>query len=79
MCDIAQYFKVPVVTELDKTDWMLMCILVLLSQLDKDVSVELSKRYGYIFRRIMDRQESVTLFSAMMDYANKIRTAVSVR
>lgn len=79
MCDIANCFNVPVVTELDRLDWVLMCMLVLLSQLDKDASVELSKRYGSIFKRIMGRKESVVLFSSMMDYANKIRTAVRVR
>lgn len=75
---IAEFFNVPVVKMMDRRDFMFMVMLCLLSQLDKDKGVELSKQYGYIFRKIASREDYIVLFTAMKKFSDNAHLALKV-
>ena len=77
-CDIASVFGVPVVTQMDRKNWMLMLELCLLTQLEKERGLQLRDWYGLIFNSIIESDAQRGLFAAMMDYTNKLRTGVRV-
>lgn len=77
MCDIAHTFDAKVITEMERGKWMLMCLTVLLNQLDMPTALALTKSYGTLFQAIRDDQDSIALFSNMMIRADKMRKAVS--
>ena len=78
MCDIARIFNAPIVLDMDRKEFVLITLLCVLSQLDQTASQELSKKYSSTFSNVMNERSRVELFSAMMKYATKTRTALKV-
>lgn len=78
MCDIAGVFGVAPIQEFDRKRWMLLCCLVMLSQLDPAKAKALSQKYGRMTQAIFDTQAEINLWSAMMQKATKVRTSIGV-
>lgn len=77
-CDISAIFGCPVVPQLERDRWMFICLVVALSQLDKEQSLNLTRRYGRMFESIISDEGRKELMSRMMLYAEKARKAMRV-